>query len=265
MRIACIFMNIQAIFFMISRGELKDVYFKKDEVDLGIYPFCLPFFKHEQELGIHPNVTFFVGENGSGKSTLIEAIAVASGFNPEGGSINFGFGTRPSHSELYKHLTLSRGVHRHTDGYFLRSESYFNVATEIEKLDKEVSIGPRVIDYYGGKPLHEQSHGESFWALFVNRFGGNGLYILDEPEAALSPSRQMSALVRLHDLVQQQSQFIIATHSPILLAYPDALIYEFSEDGIHKRRYEETQLYQSYSMFFQNPATMVKQLLRHRI
>jgi predicted ATPase len=245
---------------MISRGELKDIYFNKDKVDLNTYPFSLPFFGNSDKIRIHPNVTYLVGENGTGKSTLLEAIAVASGFNPEGGTVNFNFNTRPSHSILHKHITTSRGTRRHTDGFFLRSESFFNMATEIENLDEDLG-GGRIIDSYGGRSLHEQSHGESFWSVFLNRFGGNGFYILDEPEAALSPSRQMAMLIRMHELILQKSQFIIATHSPILMAYPDALIYEFSDQGIQQMRYEETQLFQSYRDFFQNPSYMVNHLL----
>jgi predicted ATPase len=246
---------------MISRGELKDIYFNKDKVDLNTYPFSLPFFGNSDKIRIHPNITYLVGENGTGKSTLLEAIAVASGFNPEGGTVNFNFNTRPSHSILHKHITTSRGTHRHTDGFFLRSESFFNMATEIENLDEDLLGGDRIIDSYGGRSLHEQSHGESFWSVFLNRFRGNGFYILDEPEAALSPSRQMAMLIRMHELILQKSQFIIATHSPVLMAYPDALIYEFSDQGIQQRRYEETQLFQSYRDFFQNPSYMVNHLL----
>jgi len=248
---------------MISRGQLKDVYFKKEGIDNNAYPFSLPFFKSKGELSIHPAVTYFVGENGTGKSTLLEAIAVASGFNAEGGSANFNFGTRASHSILHKHITTSRGTHRHTDGYFLRSESFFNVATEIEHLDEEpeTEYSPPVIDAYGGHSLHEQSHGESFWSVFLHRFNGNGFYILDEPEAALSPSRQMAMLLRMHELILQKSQFVIATHSPILLAYPNALIYEFNITGIETQNYEQTQLFQSYNDFFRNPKYMVDRLL----
>ncbi len=246
---------------MISRGELKDIYFIKDKANLNIYPFNLPFFKKHEGFKIHPKVTFLVGENGSGKSTLLEAIAVASGFNPEGGSVNFNFNTRESHSPLHRYVRTSRGTHRHTDGYFLRGESFFNVATEIDNLDAEPGRGGKVIDSYGGIPLHEKSHGEAFWALFSNRFSGNGFYILDEPEAALSPARQMAMLLKMDELIDNRSQFIIATHSPILIAYPDSLIYEFGDWGITVKKYNQTELFRTYQDFFKDPGYMVDQLL----
>lgn len=246
---------------MISKSELRAIRFDKNGADPGAYPFNLPFFDTCDELQLHPEVTFFVGENGTGKSTLLEAIAVASGFNPEGGSANFNFNTRVSHSVLYQHVITSRGIHRHTDGYFLRSESFFNVATEIEHLDLEIG-GPPIIDAYGGVSLHEQSHGESFWAVFFHRFRGNGFYILDEPEAALSPSRQMAMLIRMDELVAQRSQFIIATHSPILIAYPNAIIYEFSKEGVQIKKYNQTDLFQTYQNFFNNPIGTIDHLLR---
>jgi predicted ATPase len=184
------------------------------------YPFTIPAVSHIHGLRLHPKVTYFVGENGSGKSTILEAIAVAAGFNAEGGTENFRFSTRRSESALCDALRLVRGARRPRTGFFLRAESYFNVATEIDALG--------VADSYGGVSLHEQSHGESFLALLMNRFGANGFYVLDEPEAALSPMRQLSALARIHQLVREGSQFVIATHAPILLAYPGALIYELS-------------------------------------
>ncbi|TMG81424.1 MAG: AAA family ATPase, partial [Betaproteobacteria bacterium] len=187
------------------------------------------------------------------------AIAVAAGFNPEGGTKNFRFGTRISHSPLHEYLRLVKGIRRPKDGFFLRAESFFNVATEIERLDSEGG-GPRVIDSYGGKSLHEQSHGESFMALMLNRFGGNGLYLLDEPEAALSPQRQLSALARIHDLVKAGSQFIIATHSPILLAYPDAHIYSCSTNGIELTAYTDTEHYRVMHDFLANPERMLNVL-----
>ena len=169
------------------------------------------------------------------------AIAVQTGFNPEGGTRNFGFATRRSESELHRCMRLARGARRERTGYFFRAESYFNVATEIERLDKEPG-GPPIILSYGGRSLHEQSHGESFLALIKNRFGPDGLYILDEPEAALSPSRQLTLLARIHELAHRgRSQFLIATHSPIVLAYPHATIYQLSESGIGRVAYQETE------------------------
>lgn len=206
-------------------------------------------------------MTFLIGENGSGKSTLLEAIAVAAGFNPEGGSKNFRFKTYASHSVLHEHLRLSRGTKKPRDGYFLRAESFFNVATEIERLDAEGGLGPPVIDSYGGRSLHGQSHGESFWALLFNRFGGQGLYILDEPEAALSPTRQMTMVTRVHELVQQQSQFIIATHSPIIMAYPNAHIYQLDSKGVERIAYEETEHFRMTRDFLNNRHQALRVLL----
>jgi predicted ATPase len=164
------------------------------------YPFSIPAIAKLDTLDFHPAVTFLIGENGSGKSTLIEAIAIAAGFNPEGGSRNFSFKTRASESELHRALRFARGVTRPRDGFFLRAESYFNVATEIERLD-EGGGGPPIINSFGGRSLHEQSHGESFLALAEHRFRDGGLYILDEPEAALSPTRQLTFLAIMHRLV----------------------------------------------------------------
>jgi len=214
--------------------------------DWSVYPFSIPAVRaleQQPQLALHPKVTFLVGENGSGKSTLIEAIAVLAGFNPEGGTRNFAFSTRSSESELHRCLRLVRGVRRERTGYFLRAESFFNVATEIERLDRDGG-GPPVVHSYGGRYLHNQSHGESFLALIQHRFGPDGLYVLDEPEAALSPSRQLILLSRMHELVtHQRSQFIIATHSPIVMAYPDATIYMLSPQGIEAVRYEDTEHY----------------------
>jgi len=225
---------------------LLDVRLRRDRVpSFDVYPFCLPAVKELGTLKLHPKVTFIVGENGSGKSTLLEAIATSWGFNPEGGTKNFNFGTRRSHSELHESLTLVKGIKRAKDGFFLRAESFFNVATEIDALG--------VTDSYGGRSLHEQSHGESFFALMTNRFGGNGLYILDEPEAALSPSRQLAMLVRMHELIAKNSQFIIATHSPILMAYPDADIYQIDESGLVRTAYEETEHFLVTKAFLGNP------------
>ena len=239
---------------LISRKYVAEIELKRDEVEsFDRYPFSLAAVRPLDRLEFHPAVTFFVGENGSGKSTLLEAVAVACGFNAEGGSKNFRFGTRESHSELHRFLRVSRGHPRPRDGYFFRAESFFNVATEIEKLDAEPGPSPPIGPAYSEHSLHEQSHGESFLALVLNRFRGHGLYLLDEPEAALSPKRQLAVLTRIHDLVQEQSQFIIATHSPILMAYPEAIIYQFSAAGIERIAYEETEHYRVTRNFLANP------------
>lgn len=221
--------------------------------DRNRFPFSLPAISQIADIEFHPKVTFLVGENGSGKSTLIEALAVSWGFNPEGGTKNFNFSTHASHSSLSGHLRLTKGIKKAKDGFFLRAESYFNVATNIEELG--------VTQWYGGKSLHEQSHGESFFALIENRFGGNGLYILDEPEAALSPARQLSMLVRMNDLIKQNSQFIIATHSPILMAFPDAWIYHVTPRGLERVEYEDTEHFQITRSFLNRHDIMLKHLL----
>ncbi|WP_027626512.1 AAA family ATPase [Clostridium lundense] len=240
---------------------LRSVKLYRDEVEsFDTYPFCLDAVNNLFTLEFHPKVTFIVGENGTGKSTILEAIATAYGFNPEGGTKNFNFSTMSTHSDLYKYLKLIKGVRRPEDGFFFRAESFYNVATNIEELDKH-GIGARIIDSYGGISLHEQSHGESFLAVFLNRFRGRGLYILDEPEAALSPSRQMTMLSRLHQLVQEDSQFIIATHSPIIMAYPDSIIYEL-KGGFRKREYRDTEHYQITKEFVNNTERMLDVIMK---
>ncbi|MGZ5476595.1 MAG: AAA family ATPase [Thermoanaerobaculia bacterium] len=225
------------------------------------YPFCLPVIRNFDTLELSKPVSFFVGENGSGKSTLLEAIAIAAGFNPEGGSRNFRFETRRAHAQLFQHLRLTKGLARPRDGFFLRAETFFNVASEIERLDEEPSSAPPITPAYGGVSLHAQSHGESFQALLLNRFRGKGLYVLDEPEAALSPTRQLAALSRIHELVAQQSQFIIATHSPLLMSYPEAEIFLIADGTIRKVKYEETEHFQVTRDFLNRYQSRLRELL----
>lgn len=233
---------------------IRSIRFKRDLVpSFRQHPFDLPWLGGFQALELHPKVTFFIGENGSGKSTLLEAIAVAWGFNPEGGSKNFRFSTEATHSNLHEFLTLVKGVRRPKDGFFLRAESFYNVATEVASLGVGAS--------YGEEALHEQSHGESFMSLVTHRFRGKGLYVLDEPEAALSPSRQLALLSRLHDLVRDDSQIIIATHSPILMAYPDAWIYTLGEQGLQRVQYEDTEHFRITRDFLKHPERFLRQLL----
>ena len=200
----------------------------------------------------HP-VTFFVGENGSGKSTLLEAIAIAWGFNPEGGTRNYSFSTYDSHSELHGALRLSKGVRRAGWGYFLRAESFYNVATK----EEEYSRGP------GGRPqhFHERSHGESFLSLVQSSFRPDGLYLLDEPEAALSPQRQLTLLAEIDRCAKAGAQFLVVTHSPILLGLPGAEILSFDDGPVHPCAYEETDSYQVTEMFIRHREQILRRLL----
>ncbi|MEY2466137.1 MAG: hypothetical protein QOD03_658 [Verrucomicrobiota bacterium] len=218
------------------------------------YPFSIPSIRHLTRLEFHPGITFFIGENGSGKSTLLEAIAVKAGFSAEGGDKQLQFGTHNTHSPLHDCLTLERSLGRPTDGFFLRAESFYNVASELEKLGSSF-YG------YGGKSLHRQSHGESFLAVMKERLQGGGVYLFDEPEAALSPQRQLSVLALMHRLILHQSQLIIATHSPILLAYPQARIYHFTEDGIVEVNYTDTEHFQITRDFLNRHDRMLQILM----
>lgn len=248
-----------------DRQFLDSIYLVREKVpSFKDFPFCLPAVSALDTLAFHPSVTFLVGENGSGKSTLLEAIAIGLGLNAEGGSKNFNFATRSSHSTLCDFIRLRKTVRKPRDCWFLRAESFFNVATEIERLDAAsppTEDNPPLAPIYGGSSLHEQSHGESFFSLFRNRFRGNGLYLLDEPEAALSPMRQMGFLSMMHDLVLDGSQFVIATHSPIIMAYPDSWIYVLGGTQIVKTAYEETEHYKVARDFLRNPGRMLSILL----
>lgn len=242
---------------------LREVSLLREQVpSLAKFPFSIPAIHSLKSIELTSGVTFFLGENGMGKSTLLEGIASAWGFNPEGGSRNLHFATRETHSDLHQYLRLVRGVEKPRDGYFFRAESFYNVASTIEDLDKEPGLSPSITKAYGGKSLHQQSHGESFFSLFLHRFGRNGLYLLDEPEAALSPTRQMSLLVRMHDLVEEGCQFVIATHSPFLLAYPGANLLQFTASGIRPILYEDTDHYKIMRDFSTNRDDLIQLLMR---
>jgi predicted ATPase len=222
----------------VAEPFLRSVVLRRERVeDFDEYPFTIPAIAALRELRLDAKVTLFAGENGSGKSTLIEAIAIAAGFNPEGGSRHMLVSTRASHSPLHESLRLVRGSRSPKTGYFLRAESFFNVATYVETI-------PEALASHGGRSLHEQSHGESFLSLILNRFYPNGLYLLDEPEAALSLRGNLALMRRMHELVEDGSQFIISTHSPILLGYPGARIYVLSDAGVVRTTYEETEQYE---------------------
>lgn len=217
--------------------------------DFNRYPLTIPAIANLGVLEFAAGVTFLVGENGAGKSTLIEAIAIKAGFNAEGGTKNFTSKNRPSESILHEGLWLARGFRKERSGFFLRAETMFNVATEAE-------------DYlaYGWKKLHEVSHGEATLWIALNRFIDGGLYILDEPEAALSPQRQLVLLARIHELVKGGAQFIIATHSPILMAYPGAKIYKLDEKGIEAIEYERTEHFKVTRAFLMNREKVLAEL-----
>ena len=204
-------------------------------------------------LEFNSNVTFFVGENGSGKSTLLEAMAIACGFNPEGGTKNYSFSTYDSHSELYDAIRVVRGSRKARWGYFLRAESFYNVATMEERYADEANPSQK---------YHERSHGESFLALAQNQLGPGGLYFFDEPEAALSPQRQLTLLTEIYNCAANGSQFVIATHSPILLGMPGTQILSFDGGGIHPCEYEDTESYQVTEMFINDRKRLLDRLLQ---
>ncbi|MBV9140980.1 MAG: AAA family ATPase [Pseudonocardiales bacterium] len=234
---------------------MRWVEFQAEGVGVSGYPFGVPAVAALRDRGgldLDPGVTVLCGDNGTGKSTLVEALAVAAGFNPEGGSKNFRFATRASESDLGQHLRLTWAPRKPRTGFFLRAESFYNVATEVENLE-EVDPG-LIASSYGGRSPHERSHGESFLALAVHRFGPNGLYLLDEPESALSVHGCVALLARMHDLVAAGSQFILATHSPILLAYPGATIYQISREATLERvDYDDTEAVRLHRDFLADP------------
>lgn len=223
-----------------------------ESIDWSVFPFNIPAINDLDKIEFHPDVTFLVGENGSGKSTVLEAIALALGFGQEGGTKNVQISTKSTDTGLAKHLRLIKSYQKPKDAYFLRAESFYNVASYMDEVG--------YLGGYGGKSLHVCSHGESFMAVLLNKLKGNGLYLFDEPESALSPTRQLSALVAINDLVQADSQFIIATHSPILLTYPNAKILQFSDTGITEVNYEQTEHYSVTKNFLNNPDAWLNQL-----
>jgi predicted ATPase len=227
------------------------------------YPLNLPAVHNVESLALDPRMTIFVGENGSGKSTLVEGLAVAAGFNPEGGSINFNFRTQSHVPELATHLRLVRNPTRPRTGFFLRAESFFNVASEIERLDEEQRnmLGAPIGPAYGPRPLHEVSHGESFLALAIHRFHAGGLYVLDEPEAALSPTGCLALVRRFNELANEGAQFIIATHSPIVMSFPGALIYLVGESGPAPVSWENVDHVRVMREFLNDPAIVLQELL----
>lgn len=238
---------------LFSNLFIDKVKYEKEKIsDIKKYPFNIPAIKNLDELNFDKNVTFLIGENGVGKSTFIEALAISLDLNPEGGTQNFMFKTSDTHSNLSDYFKIYKNGNVPKTKFFLRAESFYNVATEIQSLGLYKS--------YGGN-LHECSHGEAFLNLVKNRFTENGLYILDEPESALSPTRQMSLLCLIDDLVKKGSQFIISTHSPILLSYKNAQIYDLN-NNFNKVDYKDTEIYQTYKMFLEDPDRMLKMLLK---
>ena len=231
---------------------IKELSIDWNKIDEYSYLRRIEALKDLDELIFDKPITFFVGENGTGKSTLLEALAVSYGFNPEGGSQNYSFSTYNSHSELHEAILISKGFRKAKWGYFLRAESFYNVATK--EMDYADLAHPSL-------RYHEKSHGESFLALAQNNLRPNGLYIFDEPEAALSPQRQLTLLMEIHACAKSGSQFIIATHSPILLGIPDAQILSFDDGTVHECAYEDTESYQITEMFINNRNQLLSRLL----
>lgn len=235
---------------------IQAIEIKWEKIDECSYLRDIPALRELKRLRFDRNITFFVGENGTGKSTLLEAIAVAYGFNPEGGTMNYRFDTYNDVSELSEGLRIMKGFRRPRGSYFFRAESFFNLATKAEEYDRDNPNGHS----YGGRGLHDQSHGESFLSFFQT-FNREGLYLMDEPEAALSPQRQLTLFIQIAKMAEEGAQFLIATHSPILLGIPGAEILSFDEGRIHPCAYEETESYQVTEMFINNREALVHRLL----
>jgi predicted ATPase len=221
----------------------------------AVFPFDLPAVAEVDSLRFDAPVTFLVGENGSGKSTLIEALARMLKFDMQGGSADDNpFERTLDRNALANGLRPVLGPCKPRSGFFLRAESFFNAAGRIDA--KGLSA------VYGGRDLHEQSHGESFLALAANRFGSDGLYVLDEPEAALSVTSALAFLAVMARASASGSQFIVATHSPILLALPDARIYELSDRGIEQVAWDECDATRLTKSFLENPERFLREALR---
>lgn len=231
---------------------IRSVFIDWNRIEDDSYLHSIPSIKHLDTLEFNTPITMFVGENGSGKSTLLEAIAVAYGFNAEGGTKNYHFSTYDSHSSLCDAIHLIRGYHIPEANYFLRAESFYNVATKEEEYSKAEGKS----EFY-----HKKSHGEGFLHLAQHQFKENGLYLLDEPEAALSPQRQLTLLIEIVECAKRGAQFIIVTHSPILLGIPDATILSFDDGYIHECSYEETESYKITELFINNKDRLLKELL----
>ena len=240
---------------------LIDAVIKWNEVeDRKCYPFCLTAIANINRLDLRANVTIFVGENGAGKSTLLEALAVAMGCSAEGGSRNFRFSTMDTHTSLHNYLRIAKDSKPIRDVFFYRAETYYNFASEMKKLDAEPSFDPQIRNAYGGKELHELSHGQSVIQLFRHRFRSNGVYIMDEPEAALSPRKQLEVIVHVQRLAAAGAQFVIATHSPILMAIPGAKVYEVQDDGLAETDYDSLDQVAIYKRVLNDPTRFVQSL-----
>jgi predicted ATPase len=238
-----------------KKPYIQKVTYEKDSINQTKYPFSIPFLKKLNEIELHKDVTFFIGENGTGKSTLIEGIALGLGLSPEGGNKNFRLETSINTSTLYQHLNFVKSYYKPEDYFFLRAESFYNLATYMDEVN--------YLKGYGGISLHKQSHGESFLSVLNNKLQGNGLYIFDEPESALSPQGLLQAVALIHKLVQLDSQFIIATHSPILMAYPNAKIFQIDDDGITEVKLQETEHFRTYKLFFQEHEKLINSIIHH--
>ena len=237
---------------MARGGFIREIRLDRDQVEsFEAYPYSIPAIRDLGTLTLDPGVTILVGENGSGKSTLVEAIAIKAGLNPEGGTRNFNYALRPTESALHQALRLVRNPRRERSSFFMRAETMFNLASEVER---------RGLAEYGWRDMHARSHGEAFLWVVQHRFHRNGLYILDEPESALSPQRQLGLLRLLHDLVEGGSQIIMATHAPILMGYPGAMLHQLSRDGIAPVAFEETEHYVVTRASLNRPEAMMREL-----